>query len=44
VKATSRKAVFVDTYFQEMLECDRIVLQEIGRLEEYGFSYQSREM
>ena len=44
VHATSKVMVFADTCPQEMLEYDRTVWQEIGGLEERGFSYQMREM
>lgn len=34
VQTITKVVVFADTCHQEVLECDRIVLREVGRLEE----------
>lgn len=41
-QTTNMVVILVDTYCQEVLELDRIVLQEVGKLEEHGF-FQSDE-
>lgn len=36
-QTTNMVVILVDTYCQDVLEPDRIVLQEVGKLEEHGF-------
>lgn len=43
-QTTSRVVVFAGTCRQGVLESDRIVLQEVGRLEKHGDPCQMREM